>query len=137
MAASQSRRSDAPRLILDSGAIIGWSRGDTRTRTIVREALARHCELRVPVVVLAETLRGGPRDAPVNRILKAVGTTPTAPDTGRAAGQLLGRIGGSNTADALVAAEALTIPGSTVVTSDPADLRALLAGQGPIGIQAI
>ncbi len=90
MAGSQPHRSHSPRLILDSGAIIGWSRGDARTRAILREAIARHCELRVPVVVLAETLRGGARDAPVNRVLKAVGTTATAPDTGRAAGHLLG-----------------------------------------------
>ena len=136
MATSQPRRSP-PRLILDSGAIIGWSRGDARTRAIIREAIARHWELRVPVVVLAETLRGGARDAPVNRVLKAVGTTATAPDTGRAAGRLLGRTGGSNTADALVAAEALALPGSTVLTSDPDDLRALLSDHNSIEIQAI
>lgn len=134
MAAS---RSVPQRLILDSGAVISWSRGDARTRAILREALARRLELRVPVVVLAETLRGGARDAPVNRVLKAVGTAATAPDTGREAGRLLGRTGGGNTADALVAAEALAIPSSTVLTSDPDDLRALLADQDGIAIHAI
>jgi predicted nucleic acid-binding protein len=134
MAAS---RSVPQRLILDSGAVISWSRGDARTRAILREALARRLELRVPVVVLAETLRGGARDAPVNRVLKAVGTAATVPDTGREAGRLLGRTGGGTTADALVAAEALAIPGSTIVTSDPDDLRALLAGQDGIAIHAI
>ncbi|MBV9142551.1 MAG: PIN domain-containing protein [Pseudonocardiales bacterium] len=137
MAASRSRQPVPQRLILDSGAVISWSRGDARTRAILREALARHIELRVPVVVLAETLRGGARDAPVNRVLKAVGTAATAPDTGREAGRLLGRTGGGNTADALVAAEALAIPGSTIVTGDPDDLRALLADQDGIAIHAI
>jgi predicted nucleic acid-binding protein len=127
----------AQRLILDSGAVLGWSRGDARTRAVLRQALSRHLELRVPVVVLAETLRGGARDAPVNRVLKAVGTAPTAPATGRDAGQLLGRTGGSNTADALVAAEALVIPGSTILTSAPDDLRALLADQPSTQVQAI
>ncbi len=132
-----SGRSFPQRLILDSGAVIGWSRGDARTRAVLRQALERHLELRVPVVVLAETLRGGPRDAPVNRVLKAVGTAPTTPATGRDAGQLLGRTGGSNTADALIAAEALAIPGSTILTSDPDDLRALLSDQSSVEVQVV
>lgn len=137
MAANRSARAVPQRLILDSGAVISWSRGDARTRAMLREAVARHVELRVPVVVLAEALRGGGRDAPVNRVLKAVGTTATAPDTGREAGRLLGRTGGCNTAAALIAAEALAMPGSTVLTSDPNGLRALLADQHGTGIQAI
>lgn len=137
MATKLSSRPVPERLILDSGAVISWSRGDARTRAILREAIARRIELRVPVVVLAETLRGGARDAPVKRVLKAVGTVATAPDTGREAGRLLGRTGGGNVADALVAAEALAIPGSTVLTSDPADLQALLAGQDATAVQAI
>lgn len=137
MAASRSGRTIPPRLILDSGAVINWSQGDARTRAVLREALARHVELRVPVVVLAETLRGGARDAPVNRVLKAVGTAATVPDTGRDAGRLLGRTDGTNTADALVAAEALAIPGSTILTSDPDGLQALLADEDGIEIQAI
>jgi predicted nucleic acid-binding protein len=137
MAASRSGRAVPQRLILDSGAVISWSRGDARTRTILREAIARQLELRVPVVVLAETLRGGARDAPVNRVLTAVGTAATVPGTGRDAGQLLGRTGGTNTADALVAAEALAIPGSMILTSDPDDLCTLLADQDGTGIQAI
>ncbi len=137
MATSRSGRTVPPRLILDSGAVINWSRGDARTRAVLREALARHVALRVPVVVLAETLRGGSRDAPVNRVLKAVGTAATVPGTGRDAGRLLGQTGGTNTADALVAAEALAIPGSTILTSDPDDLQALLADEDGIEIQAI
>lgn len=118
------------RLILDSGAVIGWSRGDPRVRALLREALRRNLELRVPVVVLAETLRGGPRDAPVHRVLKAAGTDATEPATGRLAGHLLGRTGGRNTADALVAAEAAAVPGSAILTGDTEDITALL-GEHP------
>jgi hypothetical protein len=50
----------------------------------------------------------------VNRVLKAVGAAPTTPATGQDAGQLLGRTSDSNTADVLIAAEALAIPGSTI-----------------------
>lgn len=114
------------RMILDSGAVIGWSRGDVRVRALLREAISRNVELRVPVVVLAETLRGGPRDAPVRRVLKSTGTAPTEASVGRRAGQLLGGTGGRDTVDALVAAEALVVPGSLVLTSDPDDLGPLL-----------
>lgn len=122
------------RLILDSGAIIGWSRGDPRIRAQVREALARGTAVRVPVVVLTETLRGGPRDAPVNRVLKLVGIVSTDPAVGRVAGHLLGRTGGRNCADALVAAEALQVPGSVVLTSDPDDLGTLLVDHPEIDV---
>lgn len=115
------------RLILDSGAVIGWSRGDREVRELLRMAIARNLELWVPVVVLVETLRGGPADAPVHRVLKSAGTRPTEAATGRRAGQLLGRTGGCNTADALVAAEATLAAGSAVLTSEPDDLAALLA----------
>lgn len=124
---ARSRRTPGGKLILDSGAVIGWSRGDQRVRALLRDAVARNMELRVPVVVLAETLRGGPRDAPVNRVLKAVGVAPTEAAAGRVAGGLLGASGGRNTAGALVAAEALAAPESTLLTGDPDDLRALLS----------
>lgn len=124
---ARTPRPTSSRMILDSGAIIGWSRGDARVRAVLREAVSRNVELRVPVVVLAETLRGGPRDAPVHRVLKATGTTPTEASVGRRAGQLLGGTGGRDTADALVAAEALAVPGSLLLTSDPDDLGPLLA----------
>ncbi len=124
---ARTARPASSRMILDSGAIIGWSRGDARIRAVLREAVSRNVELRVPVIVLAETLRGGPRDAPVNRVLKSTGTASTEASAGRRAGQLLGGTGGHNTADALVAAEALAVPGSLVLTSDPDDLGPLLA----------
>jgi predicted nucleic acid-binding protein len=127
-----ARSSTVPggRLILDSGAIIGWSRGDPRVRELLRRALDRNLELWVPVVVLAEALRGGARDAPVNRVVKATGTAPTTAEAGRRTGALLGATGGRSVADALVAAEAVVAGGSAVPTSDPDDLRALLAGSG-------
>jgi hypothetical protein len=64
----------------------------------------------IPVVVLAETVRGGPRDAPVNRVLKAVGPVPEAREAhGRIAGQLLGATRSSSTIDALVVAHAVEV----------------------------
>lgn len=125
------------RLILDSGAVIGWSRGDDRVRQHVREALKRGAVTTIPVVVLAETLRGGPRDAAVNRVVKAVGVAPTSPSIGRKAGHRLGRTGGRNVADALVAAEATEVAGSVLLTSDPDDLNLLLADHADVRVVSI
>lgn len=130
MAAARRAAGRAPeRVILDSGAVIAWSRGDVRARAALTRALELDAEITVPVVVLAETLRGGPRDAPVHRVLKAVGVSPTEPSTGRVAGTLLGVTQGTNTVDALVAAEAVAAPGCTLVTGDGDDLGGLLVGQ--------
>jgi hypothetical protein len=73
----------------------------------------------------------------VNRVLKAVGVAPTTPAAGQDAGQSLGRTGGSNTADALVAAEARAMPNSAMLTSDLDDLWTLLTDQHSIEVQAV
>jgi predicted nucleic acid-binding protein len=125
------------RVILDSGAVIAWSRGDVRVRATVRRAVEFGLDLRVPVVVLAETLRGSVRDAPVNRVLKSVDVLTTAEAVGRVAGRLLGRTGGENTADALVAAEAVEAGATAVLTTDPDDLSTLLAGQPEITVRRV
>jgi predicted nucleic acid-binding protein len=128
VARTRHRQTQVPaqRLILDSGAVIAWSRGDVRARAMLVRALELALDIRIPIAVLAETLRGGPRDAPIHRVRNAVDVFPTHEPTARLAGTLLGRTGGTNTVDALVAAEAVTA-GADVLTSDPDDLRALLA----------
>jgi predicted nucleic acid-binding protein len=83
-------------------------------------------EVRIPVGVLAETLRGGARDAPVHRVRKAVAVFSTSERMGRLAGALLGGTGGKNAVDAMVAAEAI-LASAGVLTSDVEALGALLA----------
>lgn len=97
-------------------------------RALLTRALELAVDVRIPVAVLAETLRGGPRDAPINRVRNAVDVFPTEEATARLAGVLLGRTAGDNAVDALVAAEAVRA-GADVLTSDADDLRTLLAGQ--------
>lgn len=123
-------------LVLDSGAVIGWARGDARPRAFLARALELEAEVRIPVAVLAETLRGGPRDAPILRIRNAVDVFPAGEDTARLAGSLLGRTGGSNTVDALVAAEAVAA-GGDVLTGDAGDLTALLSRHKEVSILRI
>lgn len=131
MARPRHRKAQVPaqRLILDSGAVIALARGEARARAFLTVALERGLDVRIPVSVLAETLRGGPRDAPVHRVRNTVDVFPTDERTARMAGALLGRTGGTNTVDALVAAEAV-LTGADVLTSDAGDLQGLL-GEHP------
>jgi len=135
VARARRRQAQAPaqRLILDSGAVIAWSRGDVHARALLTRALELALDVRIPIAVLAETLRGGPRDAPVHRVRNAVDVFPTEEPIARLAGSLLGRTGGTNTVDALVAAEAVTAS-ADVLTSDADDLRALLAGHPSVTV---
>jgi predicted nucleic acid-binding protein len=96
-------------------------------------------DIRVPVVVVAETVRGnGPRDAAVNLVLAQ--TEPRYPLTeaiARQAGQLLGAARSSGTIDALIVAEALDCAPSMVWTSDSHDLRQLLGDRRGVIIESV
>jgi len=126
-----ARRENRPapqRLILDSGAVIALSRGDGRARAFLARALELGVPVEVPVVVVAETIRGGPRDAPVHRVLKAVGAVPEAHEAhGRTAGRLLGVARSTGTVDALVVAHALEAGGAHILTGDRENLERLSA----------
>jgi hypothetical protein len=81
----------------------------------------------VPTVVVAEsTTDGGGRDASVNRLLKALLISDCDMATARSAAALrFLASAGPRTIDAIVVATADRIPGSIVLTGDPADLGAL------------
>lgn len=116
----------AQRLILDSGAVIALSRHDQRARAAIAAALEAGAEVLVPAVVVAETVRGSAKDAPVNRVLKAAGSVvPATEASARTAGGLLGRAGSTSTAYALVVATAVEFGGGVVLTGDPDDVGPL------------
>ena len=127
MAVTWGQGRQAPqRLILDSGAVIALARGDQRARAFLARALELGVPVEIPVVVVAETVRGGPRDAPVNRVLKAVGSVPEAREVhGRTAGRLLAAARSAETVDALVVAHAVEAGGAHVLTGDREDLERL------------
>jgi predicted nucleic acid-binding protein len=135
------RRTTPPspqRLILDAGAVIALARDDTRARAFIRRAIELDAEVRVPVVVLAETLRGNQRDAAVHRVLNAVSdSAPIDEAIGRRAGALLGRADRSDTVDAIVVAEAIESGGAGILTGDPLDLTALADGERSVTIHAL
>jgi predicted nucleic acid-binding protein len=125
------------RLILDSGAIIAIARGDPRVAGYVAAATYRGDEVVVPAVVVAQTIRGGPRDAPVYRLLKTVRTRPIGLRLARHAGELLGATGSDDAVDAIVMAEALRVRPSLLLTSDPEDMTRLVGGHRGVTIVAV
>ena len=137
----RARSRPAPqRLILDAGAVLALAQSDRRARGFVARARELGADVVVPAVVVAETARGsGPRDAPVNRVLKAVGEVPAATEpTARLAGRLLAAAASNATIDALVVAEAVLGGGAAVVlTDDPDDLRALAGDRTSVDVQAV
>lgn len=128
----------ARRLILDSGAVIALSRNDQRARAALAAAWEAGVDVAVPAVVLAETVRGTPKDAPVNRVLKAVGRTIVADDqVGRTAGGILEATRSGSTIDALVVASALRVGSGVVLTGDPHDLTVLASDHPEILVQPL
>lgn len=133
-------RAQAPpeRLILDAGAVIALSRADQRARAALAAALEAGADVSIPAVVVAETVRGVAADAPVNRIVKAVGAVSAADErVGRTAGRLLGEARSDSTIDALVVASAVEAGGAVILTGDPDDLRALSGDRQGVVIQAL
>ena len=126
------------RVVLDSGAVIALAAGKPRARATLAEALDRRAAVAIPAVVLAEVTRGSPRDAPVNRLVKAVEEVPPATEaTARLAGRLLGKAGRDDTVDALVVAEAALDGGTVVLTADAKDLTALAADLPGVRVLAV
>ena len=136
MAGSRRDIRTAPRrLILDSGAVIALARGEQKARAFLTRAMELMASIEIPVVVVAETTRGGPRDAAVNRVLKAIGSVPEAREVhGRTAGKLLAAARSAAIVDALVVAHAVEAGGAHVLTVDRQDLERLAAGHPEVWI---
>lgn len=120
-------------LLLDSEAISAVAHGPParrdRVRALVAQMRARELPIGTVAAVLAEVVRGHPRDAAVFAGLRRdrVEVHPVDTRTGVRAGQLLGNVGaGSELAvDAFLVAVADLLGGAVVATVDLDDLRRL------------
>ena len=117
-------------LVLDSEGVSKLAAGDARTRAYFDSARARRAKVAASAITLTETLRGGPRDATVHRVLSRVIVVPVTAQIARRAGELLGATGLSGhrcAIDAVVAATALELERPIVLlTSDPDDMNRLV-----------
>lgn len=125
------------RLILDTGAVLGFIHGNSRVAAAIRVAHDRGDEIVVPSVVVAQSIRGGPRDAPIHRLLHSVFVSFIGLRLARRAGDLLGASRTSDAADALIVADALRSLPAVILTSDPDHMRRLADGQGSVRIVSI
>ncbi|MBB6171158.1 putative nucleic acid-binding protein [Nocardiopsis mwathae] len=110
-------------IVYDTGALIAAERGSSRMLSLHRELIKAHVYPTVPVVVLAQAWRGGPQ-AMMSRLLNGCEVVPDGELIGRSAGAACRAAGTSDVVDAIVVMTAIQKQ-SSVVTSDPDDLRAI------------
>lgn len=125
-------------LVLDSGGVSRLAKRDQETAALIIALRRRGLwPPVVPTVVLAECLTGSvQRDVTTNRLLKACDIRPAVSErVARRAAELRTRSRKGSAVDALVVAVAE--PGSTVLTSDGDDLRALAAYAADVVIEVV
>jgi len=127
----------AGRLVLDSGALIGWQRKDRTVWRHVTDAIQRDAMVVVPAVVIAECIRGGGSDAPIHRLLVNARVPIVGKRAAMQAGRLLGIAAMSATIDAFVAAEAIRGGPCVLLTSDPDDMESLVGRRPYVEIVAV
>lgn len=121
-------------LILDAGALIAAEKRDRRVRARLTVAWEERLPVQTGSTVLAQVWRGGSRQASLSRVLAGVDVRPLDEEDARAVGELLGATGASDVTDGHVAV--LAAHGDEVLTSDPDDLRRLLAARG-VGVRVV
>lgn len=125
-------------LVLDNE---GLSRAATDRAMYIRLQAAYVDGRRVvtSAAILAEALRGTPRDAGVHRVLNGIVVQPVTRPIGEQAGRLIGtaRLGSGQAVDAIAVATALAEAGQVVIaTSDLDDLIALVGDEKRIAVVA-
>jgi rRNA-processing protein FCF1 len=72
-------------VVLDTGALIAFERGDAKVRALVREALKTKARLVIPAGVLGQAWRGTARQVPL-RAHREDADDDARPSTGRGGG---------------------------------------------------
>lgn len=117
----------------------GLSRAATDRDTYIRLHAAHTDGRRVvtSAAILAEALRGTPRDAGVHRVLNGIVVQPVTRLIGEHAGKLIGaaRLGSGQAVDAILVATALAEAGPVIiVTSDLDDITALVGDEKRVAV---
>jgi hypothetical protein len=116
-------------LVLDAGAFVAVERGDRQMVARLRAAERGGLELRSNGAVIAQVWRDASgRQASLSRLLRSVDVRAVDRALGQRAGVLLGRAGRGDAVDATVVA--ISHAGDRIATSDPDDIRAIVAGSG-------
>ena len=113
----------------DAGALVAAERNDRRIWALHAGLLAEEIVPTVPVPVLAQAWRGGPRQASMSRLLAMCDKEPMSEDQARRVGVLAGQAGHDDIVDVTVVEGAIR-RGDAVVTSDPLDIRRVASAAG-------
>lgn len=126
MGSPGARRGVTSAITFDAGALIAIERRSRRMQALLEEIDRRDWRVAVPAGVVAQTWRGGSRQARISALLSDERTQVVALDdpVARAVGLLCGRSGHADVVDVSVALCARQ-RNLHVVTSDPDDLRAV------------
>lgn len=115
-------------LVLDAGALVAVERMNRDVIALIKRERLRG---RAPVThggIVGQVWRGGGRQANLARLLPGLDIEALDAELGRRAGALLAR---SRSADVIDAALALLAQdGDEILTSDPDDIRVLVAASG-------
>ena len=117
-------------LIYDAGALIAIDRGRANDALALhQERLSRGIRVTVPAVVAAQVVRNPARQAPLMSALRGCDVVPFGEHDHIPVGRLLAKSGTSDVIDGFVALTAARRE-ATVITSDRADIAALLGALG-------
>jgi predicted nucleic acid-binding protein len=110
-------------LLLDSGALILAGKG-RKVESVIRRWREADAEFVLAAPSLAEAIRGGPRDAAVNRLISTIDHVVATTETiARRAGVALGKLQSDKTLDAIIAATAHACRATDILTIDADDMR--------------
>lgn len=124
-----AKRPITRRVALDTGALIKYANQDRETLALFKALMDEQALLLLPSPVLVEALRGGPKDAPVNRVVNGDRFEPIVPTmaAARNAGALLGAAKAEKelAMDAFIVATALEGKAEAILTVDQDDITRL------------
>jgi hypothetical protein len=115
-------------IVLDAGALMALERNDRAVWAALKLAASKVEDVLVPSTALAQVWRGSRSQAQLAKALRHCVIAPFDP-LARAVGELCGRTRTANICDAHVAIVAAT-GGDSLYTSDPRDMRRLVAAWG-------
>ena len=116
------------RVVLDAGALIALERNDRGMWAALKLAALRGTDVLVPSAALAQVWRGTRTQAQLSSALQYC-VIASFDTVARAIGELCGRTRTADVCDAHVAIVA-AMRGDVLYTSDPRDMRRLIAGCG-------
>ena len=115
-------------LVLDTGAMIAFEKGDRQVAALIEATRRRRDRVLTSSGCVAQAWRDGARQVLLARLLAGVAEEPLEPGRSRAVGELCAAAGTTDIVDAHVAL--LASDHDTVVTSDPGDITMLLRAAG-------